>query len=88
MGQAAPTQNPAPPLPLQRNLAEKIASGPYRGFALDEVIVMAEIGLLSEPSGEGSGSLREVEGGEEVGEEEVGEEEVGEEEVGEEEVGE
>jgi hypothetical protein len=49
---------------------------------------MAERGLLSGSRGEGSGSLREVGGGEEVGEEEVGEEEVGEEEVGEEEVGE
>ena len=49
---------------------------------------MAERGLLSGSRGEGSGSLREGEGGEGVGEEEVEEEEVGEEEVGEEEVGE
>ena len=46
---------------------------------------MAERGLLSGSRGEGSGSLREVGGGEEVGEEEVGEEEVGEEEEKEEE---
>jgi hypothetical protein len=87
MGQAAAAQSPAPlpPPPPRRNVEEKIASGPYRGFTLDEVIAMAERGLLSGSSGEGSGSPV---GEEEVGEEEVGEEEVGEEEVGEEEVGE
>jgi hypothetical protein len=71
MGQAAPTQNPAPAPPPPRNLAEEISSGPYRGFTLDEVIVMAEMGLLSGPSREVSVSLEE----EEVEEEEEEEEE-------------
>jgi hypothetical protein len=75
MGQAAPTQNPAPrPPPPPRNLAEKITWGPYRGFTLDEVIAMAEMGLLSESSEEDSGSLEEEEEVEEELEEEDEEE--------------
>jgi hypothetical protein len=92
MGQAAAAQSPAappPPPPPQRNVAEKISEGPYRGFTLDEVIAMAERGLLSRPSGEDSGSPGEysasLEEEEEVKEEEVEEEEV-EDEVVEEEV--